>query len=227
MLGERLATIAGPGAERATRALLLLLPSIPLLFMGQEYGEERPFLYFVDHQDPDLLAATRAGRAREFAAFHREGTPPDPGDEETRTQSILSWRAAPEERGLTRHLLEVRRRFDCFHPAPVDQPQVDRSAATQGNVLVVRLCGMTSCGVIITNLGDSPAEVVIRDVPGPQAWNIESEDSGRAVALMEAVVAVGSQRYPGSEISLSEPVRLEPYELVAGVLPAGSMASDR
>ncbi|HKJ86522.1 MAG TPA: malto-oligosyltrehalose trehalohydrolase, partial [Spirochaetia bacterium] len=100
MLGERLRTLVGVEAERAARALLLLSPYVPLLFMGQEYGEERPFLYFVDHTDADLLAATREGRRREFAAFHSDDEAPDPGARETRDASVLSWPGESEDREL-------------------------------------------------------------------------------------------------------------------------------
>ena len=49
-----------------------------MLFMGEEYGETAPFLYFVSHTDPELVAAVRDGRAAEFAAFGWEGDFPDP-----------------------------------------------------------------------------------------------------------------------------------------------------
>jgi maltooligosyltrehalose trehalohydrolase len=54
-----------------------------LIFMGEEYGEKRPFPYFVSHSDPDLIQAVRRGRREEFASFDWDGEPPDPQDEET------------------------------------------------------------------------------------------------------------------------------------------------
>jgi maltooligosyltrehalose trehalohydrolase len=67
-LGERLTTLAHPDALRAATALLLLTPQIPLLFMGQEWGAETPFLFFTDHHG-ELAEAVRQGRRREFAKF--------------------------------------------------------------------------------------------------------------------------------------------------------------
>jgi maltooligosyltrehalose trehalohydrolase len=67
-LGERLVTLADPDALRAATALLLLVPQIPLLFMGQEWGCRSPFLFFTDHHG-ELAEAVRQGRRREFSKF--------------------------------------------------------------------------------------------------------------------------------------------------------------
>ncbi len=77
MLGERLSQLVSFEALKLTAATMLLSPYTPMLFMGEEYGEEAPFLYFIDHGDPDLVEAVREGRKREFAAFHAQGSPPD------------------------------------------------------------------------------------------------------------------------------------------------------
>jgi len=67
-LGERLTQIADPNALKAAIALMLLSPMVPMLFMGEEWGEKHPFLYFTDHED-DLAKAVRDGRRAEFAHF--------------------------------------------------------------------------------------------------------------------------------------------------------------
>jgi maltooligosyltrehalose trehalohydrolase len=64
-------------------AAVLLSPYVPLLFMGEEYAESAPFPYFVSHGDAELVEGVRRGRLEEFAAFSRQGTPPDPQAEET------------------------------------------------------------------------------------------------------------------------------------------------
>ncbi|MHC1711317.1 MAG: malto-oligosyltrehalose trehalohydrolase [Solidesulfovibrio sp.] len=91
--GERLATLVGFEALKAAAGLLLLAPFTPMLFMGEEYGEERPFLYFISHGDPELIQAVRAGRLAEFAGSHQNAPPPpDPQDEMTFTRSKLDWK---------------------------------------------------------------------------------------------------------------------------------------
>ncbi|WP_243359615.1 malto-oligosyltrehalose trehalohydrolase [Fundidesulfovibrio terrae] len=90
--GERLASLVDFEALKAAAGLLLLAPFVPMLFMGEEYGEENPFLYFISHNDPELVRAVRAGRLEEFARFHDGQTPPpDPQDEETFRNSKLAW----------------------------------------------------------------------------------------------------------------------------------------
>lgn len=83
MLGDRLSALVSFEALKLAAGVVILSPFIPLLFMGEEYGETAPFPYFVSHSDPYLIESTRQGRRQEFAAFHWEGEPPDPQDETT------------------------------------------------------------------------------------------------------------------------------------------------
>jgi maltooligosyltrehalose trehalohydrolase len=83
MKGERLSALIGFESLKLAAGAVLLSPFLPLLFMGEEYGETAPFLYFVDHSDPGLIEAVRAGRREEFAAFGWREEPPDPQSEET------------------------------------------------------------------------------------------------------------------------------------------------
>ena len=94
-LGERLTLLAPPEALRLASAVLLLAPSVPLIFMGEEFGARSPFLYFCDFQG-ELAKAVRDGRRREFASFTRFGgdsaaSIPDPNAEETFLASKLPW----------------------------------------------------------------------------------------------------------------------------------------
>ena len=102
-LGERIASLADPAALRLVTATLLLSPSVPLLFMGEEFAASTPFLYFCDFAG-ELADAVREGRRREFSAFARFRDPaareriPDPGAEETFAASKLKWEE--RERGV-------------------------------------------------------------------------------------------------------------------------------
>jgi maltooligosyltrehalose trehalohydrolase len=91
MLGERLSCLADFETLKLCAAAVLLSPYVPLLFMGEEYGEEAPFLYFIDHGERALIEAVRRGRKEEFAAFAWEGEPPDPYSVETFNFSKLNW----------------------------------------------------------------------------------------------------------------------------------------
>ncbi len=89
--GDRLSTLVSPEKLRLAAALVLLSPGMPLLFMGEEWGETNPFLYFVDHQDKKLLEAVRKGRKEEFSGFNWEGEVPDPASNETFESSKINW----------------------------------------------------------------------------------------------------------------------------------------
>ena len=92
--GERLSEQLSTEQLKLAAATTLLSPYLPLLFMGEEYGEVAPFPYFVSHGDAELVAGVRQGRLEEFAAFGDQGTPPDPQAEET----FLSAKLNPEQR---------------------------------------------------------------------------------------------------------------------------------
>jgi maltooligosyltrehalose trehalohydrolase len=119
--GERIINAADGRAVRAAAAIFLLAPSPPLLFMGEEFGTEAPFLFFCDFEK-DLAAAVTAGRRNEFAHFARFNDPaereqiPDPNATSTFEASRLDWSEIdqPSHRDwlrFYRHLLKLR----CQH----------------------------------------------------------------------------------------------------------------
>jgi maltooligosyltrehalose trehalohydrolase len=90
---------------------VLLSPFVPLLFMGEEYGETAPFPFFTDHDDPAIAEATRAGRRREFAHFSGfAGDVPDPQDPATFQRSKLHPESGDDElRAFYIELIQLRR----------------------------------------------------------------------------------------------------------------------
>src|ERR1700723_3249814 len=116
--GERITTIADPPAVRAAMAILLLAPSRPLPFMGEEFGAKTPFLFFCDFEK-GLAPAVAAGRRNEFARFARFSDPdsragiPDPNVASTFEASRLDWGDLTEPRHrewlrFYRQLLKLR-----------------------------------------------------------------------------------------------------------------------
>lgn len=89
-LGDRLYGRSGFEAAKLAAGYLLTSPYTPMLFMGEEYGEDAPFLFFTEFGDEDLIAAVRKGRKEEFAYFADQGEPPDPHDIETFYRSKLN-----------------------------------------------------------------------------------------------------------------------------------------
>ncbi len=94
--GNRLSDEIPLSAYRAASALLLFAPQLPLLFQGQEWATETPFIYFTDH-NPELGKLVSEGRKEEFKDFPDfQGDVPDPQDPASFEKSKLSW-AEPEE----------------------------------------------------------------------------------------------------------------------------------
>jgi maltooligosyltrehalose trehalohydrolase len=104
--GDRMPTSVRPLAAFCT----LLSPFVPMLFMGEEYGEPAPFQFFSDHIDKKIAQATREGRRKEFAAFAEFGGEiPDPQDAQTFERSKLTRQRDPTVAKLYEQLLSVRR----------------------------------------------------------------------------------------------------------------------
>jgi maltooligosyltrehalose trehalohydrolase len=121
--GDRMPAPARPLAAFCT----LLAPFVPLLFMGEEYGEDAPFQFFTDHIDKDIADATRTGRRQEFATFASYGATeiPDPQDPATFERSKLTRERDPELAALYAQLLQIRRRLP---PGDADAIEFDEDA---------------------------------------------------------------------------------------------------
>lgn len=133
--GERLSHIAGTEAQKVAAAVYLFSPFVPMLFQGEEWAASTPFLYFTDHQDPDLGEAVREGRQREFS--FQSSDVPDPQSPETAADSVLRWserETSPHAEMLTwyRVLITLRRTWPELAAGRRDDMAVesDEDAAT-------------------------------------------------------------------------------------------------
>src|SRR5262249_29985093 len=108
--GERLVHLVGPRRGLVAAALVLTPPFVPLLFQGEGGGASTPFLYFTDHQDPDVARAVSGGPRREFAAFAwSRDQVADPQSPQTFERSKLDW--AERERAPHDGFLDWHRRL--------------------------------------------------------------------------------------------------------------------
>jgi maltooligosyltrehalose trehalohydrolase len=90
--GERLSMLLNPTQLKAVAALTILSPFVPLLFQGEEWGATTPFLYFTDHQDPQLAMQVAQGRRKEFETFGWADEVPNPQLPQTFADSRLDWK---------------------------------------------------------------------------------------------------------------------------------------
>jgi maltooligosyltrehalose trehalohydrolase len=197
-VGERLSELLGTSEKmRAAAALLLLSPYIPMLFMGEEYGEVRRFPFFCSFCGEELLQAVREGRKREFADFvGAVEAIPDPGSEETFRSAVLTW-AWPEgtvHAGLRRlygDLLKARREW----PALREGDAARRAGVAERDERGCLLRYERGAGLrVLFNLSGHPREV----------------EAGRILWTSEAA-AYGGRRKAGAVAGTP----LLPYEVVA------------
>jgi maltooligosyltrehalose trehalohydrolase len=150
--GDRLVTMVSHEVSRLVAATLLLSPGIPLLFMGDEYGETAPFPYFVDHHDPKLLQAVREGRAAEFATLAEAGQLFDPGDPAAYIAAKLDRSLRDEGHHRQLHdlhaaLIAIRRQ----HPALGSSPLNSTAAKNHQGLLMVERTHPAQEAVILLN----------------------------------------------------------------------------
>lgn len=91
MLGERSSSLYSVETTRLMAFAVFLSPYIPLLFMGEEWGTKKPFQYFVNHSDQQLVKNVQQGREEEFKEFQTSGEVPNPQDKATFQRSVLDW----------------------------------------------------------------------------------------------------------------------------------------
>jgi maltooligosyltrehalose trehalohydrolase len=133
--GDRLGAIVRFEALKLGAGLMFAAPALPLLFMGEEYGDTAPFQFFTSFLDRELAAAVRRGRTAEFSRFAWQGAVPDPGDPATFVRSRLnpSLATAPRHRALREYYrtwLALRR----SHPAlGATNKELSRAGLDQGN----------------------------------------------------------------------------------------------
>lgn len=206
MGGDRLSTEIGFEQLKLAAAAVTLGPFTPLLFMGEEYGERRPFPYFVSHGDLELVEAVRTGRREEFASFLWEGEPPDPQAEDTFRTAILDWEAREREphASLLRlycELLGLRRAVGSSTArATTTAYTPDGSGApadARTGILVVRCTGGRGEALLMLNFAATTAHVPLPDRPwdrvldtsdarwlGPAGATRENTDTGARRAVL-------------------------------------------
>jgi maltooligosyltrehalose trehalohydrolase len=162
MNGERLAHLVDFEAAKVAAGVMLLSPFLPLIFMGEEYAETSPFLYFVSHQDPHLIEAVRHGRKSEFKAFGWKQDPPDPQDEATFLRSKLHWQLQQEGthrqlREFYTEILRTRKR----HPglANSDMSCVEATPFENERALLLHRWSDDEQLFALFNFGKNPARV--------------------------------------------------------------------
>jgi maltooligosyltrehalose trehalohydrolase len=179
MAGDRLGRLVSFEAYKLATSIVLLSPFVPLLFMGDEYGETAPFQYFVSHSDPRLIEAVRRGRKEEFAAFKWKGEAPDPQDVQTFKRSKLNHSLKHDTRhrqllAYHRELLHLRRSVPALRCLSKDK--MDVVSFEDDRVLVVRRWNANNEVLAIFNFNDRVVRSIQRIPRGVWRKRLDSSD---------------------------------------------------
>jgi maltooligosyltrehalose trehalohydrolase len=179
MFGERLSSLVSFEALKLAAGAVVLSPYIPLLFMGEEYGEDNPFLYFVSHTDADLVEAVRKGRKNEFRAFLWKGDLPDPQDAGTFRKSKIEWEKRHHGKhkillDFYRKLIQIRKLSPCF--SSLDKELMVSCCLEDKDILFMRRWKDMSHAFIIFNFHGSDATLAAPVPEGNWSKVLDSSD---------------------------------------------------
>ncbi len=165
--GERLSTLVDFERLKLAAGAVFVSPYIPLLFMGEEYGEDAPFLYFVSHSDPELIKAVREGRKKEFQSFSWDQEPPDPQSMETFLGSKLKWEKRIEKKNhvllnFYQQLIALRKKIPALHMS--DKNCFNISTGENKKVLFVHRWQRDSNIWGLLNFNEQKSSIVL-DIP--------------------------------------------------------------
>ncbi len=171
--GERLSALVSPEALKLAAGLVLTAPFIPLLFMGEEYAETAPFLYFTSFEDQRLAEAVRKGRSKEFKSFHWKGEIPDPQEPSSffRSQLNLSLRNQPDHKVILEYykrLISLRRSHPALIGCDRSRMRLFRCGSEPVLILERREHTETSRCLILASL--SPKTITIKPLEPVGSW---------------------------------------------------------
>lgn len=178
LIGDRLSTLVDFQGLKVAAATVLLSPYVPMLFMGEEYGEDAPFQYFVSHSDPDLIEGVRTGRAEEFKAFGWDNAP-DPQGTEVFEQSKLQWEKIDQDkyavlRRWYKRLIQLRKETPAL--ATLDRQNLNVSSSSPEKVIVIHRTAGDSQVLGLINFAKDAVTVSPQIPPGNFSKVIDSAD---------------------------------------------------
>jgi len=180
--GDRLSTLVPYEALKVAAASVLLAPNIPLLFMGEEYGETAPFQYFTDHGDQALVEAVRKGREAEFESFSWQGEVPAPQDPATFERSrVHPGHQANAEQGALlcwyRRLIDLRKSVMALQAQDSNEHSHRAWTYEAQQVLVLHRWSPDEQAVLLLlGFNSTPISVTLHEPQGQ--WDLRLESSG-------------------------------------------------
>ncbi len=165
LLGDRLSKTKSIEKLKLVAGVVLLSPFIPLLFMGEEYGELAPFQYFMSYSDKSLVESVRDGRKKEFAGFQWKETMPDPQAEETFVQAKINNKLRFRGRhkiifDFYRHIIRLRK--EILMPFNILKEDLEIRCYNNEKTLFIKIFSNNVQIFSIYNFSASPVTVKIK-----------------------------------------------------------------
>jgi maltooligosyltrehalose trehalohydrolase len=176
--GERIGHHLDLARRKLAAGAILLSPFVPLLFMGEEYGEPNPFLFVTHHGDPELVEAVRQGRRAEFARFSGHDAAPDPQDPETFARSQVQPERHTEGEHAALHawyrdLLRLRRHLPVLSDATAANTVIAREPE---RMLLRHATAADSEIAVILGFADEPVAVSLPIPAGEWTCTLDTDD---------------------------------------------------
>jgi maltooligosyltrehalose trehalohydrolase len=206
--GGRLSTLIDFERIKLAAAAVLLAPYIPMLFMGEEYAEETPFFYFVDHGDQELIRAVQEGRKKEFEDFGFDESVPDPQAETTFFGSKMNWEKRSEQHHQIiwlwyQELIRLRKNLAPlrnFQKRDIQANVINEKAF----VLFRHAAGMEEKIISIFNFGEKETEYTV------PAIAVKLLDSREEKWMSESK----EFKHHPDKIKMNQPILLQPLSVV-------------
>ncbi len=201
--GERLTSLVKFEALKLAAGITLLSPFVPLLFMGEEYGESAPFQYFTSHGDAALVDAVRRGRREEFAEFGWKKEVPDPQNEATFSRSRLDHSIKVQEPHRTllrfyREVIQIREQLKTRMPGTATVTELVERA-------ILAICENSGGEVVmIFNFADRAADLNVPRLTGNWA----------SIMYSAAACWRGPEEDVAPEITVGAELRMSPQLLL-------------
>ncbi len=221
-IGDRLSIQVSFEALKGALALVLLSPNIPLLFMGQEYGETNPFQYFTNHSDPELVTAVKAGRRREFVSFGwKEEDIPDPDDPATFERSQLSHAAlTPQQAAMLQWVSALIQLRKTLSSLAAEQSRLKPSVwpfETEQVLVMHRAVAAGPAILVVVSFNKRPVTVNLQAPLGK--WHLALDSTRLASRLDGGETA----KEVAEEKLLQEEILIEPPGLALSLRPHAAL----
>lgn len=231
-MGERSSQLYDFDTLKLLAGAVLVSPYVPLLFMGEEWGETNPFFYFATHSEPKLAEAVKQGRKDEFASSQSDGDVPDPQTEETFEGAKLQWNLLDQEphKTLLRYyqtLIALRQQLPALHV--LNRQQINVTVCDDQQTLLLHRWQDDQQVLCLMNFSKQPQPVTftvtgsdeptywhkLLDSAGPQ-WHPktgpssapDSVSGSQPITLQPESLVIYAQGHEKSHINLPEPIRV-------------------